>query len=131
MTLTDSFYVLDADDRVTQVSGRLKDSLGSFVGHSFWEAAPRAEPLFGPHFEEARTTGREVEFVAFYAGYVGRRRVVPSGEALTVFVTPIVELDVRTLETLAQSLRQIESELAAPQPARRDPRAPASLQALP
>lgn len=129
--LANSFYVLDADDRITQVSGRVKSTLGPFVGHSFWEASPRAEPLFGPHFEEARSTGREVEFTAFYAGYVARRRVVPSGEALTVFVTPIRELDVRTLETLGESLRQIESELAALAPAQHDPPAPSSLQALP
>ena len=131
MTIADSFYVLDADDRITHVSGAMRGTIGAFLGHSFWESSPQAEPLFGPHFEEARRTGREVEFTEFYAGYVSRRRVVPSGEALTVFVTPIREVDVTTLATLAESLRQIEAEIAARAPERLDRPAPSFLRALP
>jgi len=131
VTIADSFYVLDADDRITQVSGALRDTIGPFLGHSFWEASPQAEPLFGPHFEDARRTGREVEFTEFYAGYVGRRRVVPSGKALTVFVTPIRQVDVTTLATLAESLREVEAEIAARAPERLDRPTPSFLQALP
>ena len=131
MTACDSFYVLDASDRITQVSPGLKAKLGSFLGHSIWEALPQAEPLFSPHFDEARESGREVEYTEFYAGTVARRRVVPSGEALTVFVTPIRELDVRTLGTLAESLRAIEAALAEQASERPDRPALASLRALP
>jgi hypothetical protein len=131
VTTADSFYVLDAADRITHVSGTLRATIGSFLGHSFWEASPQAEPLFGPHFEEARRTGREVEFTEFYAGYVSRRRVVPSGNALTVFVTPIREVDVTTLATLAESLQAVETEIAARAPERPDRRAPSFLRALP
>ena len=131
MTIADSFYVLDADDRITHVSGQQKETLGQLLGHSFWEASPQAEPLFGQHFEEARRTGREVVFTEFYAGYLARRRVVPAGETLTVFVTPIRRLDVRTLATLAESLKSIEAELAGRASELLGSPAPASLQALP
>ncbi|HWQ24199.1 MAG TPA: hypothetical protein VNK94_08855 [Gaiellaceae bacterium] len=124
-------YVLDADDRVVGVRGGLEERLGCFLARSFWEASPAAEELFRPHFEEARRTQREVEFTAYYAGTLARRRVVPSGETLTVYVTPLLELDVRTLTTLAESLQRIEAALAAPAPARPAPPARASLQAPP
>jgi len=126
-----SSYVLDADDRITQVSGPLEATLGHALGHSIWETSPEAERLFKPYFEQARRTGEEVEFTEFYRGFLARRRVVPAGRSLTVYVTPMRELDVTTLGTLAASLGQIEAELAARAPARRDRPAPASLRALP
>jgi hypothetical protein len=124
-------YVLDTDDRIVAVRGGLEERLGCFLTHSFWEVSPGAEELFRPHFEEARRTQREVEFTEYYAGTLARRRVVPSGRTLTVYVTPLLELDVRTLTTLAESLRRIEAALAARAPARPAPPAPASLRALP
>lgn len=131
MTIAESYYVLDSEDRVTQISGALRDSDGWILGHSLWETSPHAQSLFGPRFEEARRTGREIEFTEFYAGKVARRRVVPSGDALTVFVTPIRELDVTTLATLAESLREIENGTAVRAYAQLDPRAGGSLRALP
>lgn len=124
-------YVLDGDDRVVAVRGGLEERLGCFLARSFWEATPEAEELFRPHFEEARRTQREVEFTAYYAGTLARRRVVPSGQSLAVYVTPLLTLDVTTLATLTESLRQIEAALAAPARARPAPPARASLRALP
>lgn len=131
MTRGESVYVLDADDRITQVSGPLHERLGPYVGHSFWEASPHARELFQPYFEQARETGAEVEFTALYSGYFACRRIVPNGRALTVHVTPLDGLDVRTLATLNESLQAIEAELADPASGQRDPRSLGSLQALP
>jgi hypothetical protein len=129
--MSETYYVLDAEDCVVRVVGSLRRTLHPFLGHSIWEATPRSEALFSPHFERARATGEEVEFVAFYSGRLAHRRVVPSGDTLTVFVTVLRELDVRTLGRLAASLRAIEDELADRASARPGPRSPASLQALP
>ena len=131
MTRADDRYIVDSDDRIVTVVGHLEDTLGPFLGHSLWEANPQAERLFAPHFAEARRTGREVEFTSFYAGRLARRRVVPTGQTLTVYATPLEELDIRTLGTLSESLLRVEAELAAQAPAQPDPPARASLQALP
>jgi len=131
VTAFDGYYVIDGEDRIVRVWGGLQQTLGRYCSHSLWECTPHAEPLFGPHFDEARKTGCEVEFTAFYAGRLARRRVVPAGQTLTVHVAPLEELDVRTLGTLAESLRRIEAELAAREPAPLDLRAHGSPQALP
>lgn len=131
MTRTDSRYVVDSDDRVITVVGHFEDTLGPFLGHSLWEASPQAERLFAPHFAEARQTGCDVEFTSFYAGRLARRRVVPTGQTLTVHVIPLEELDVRTLATLSESLLRVEAELAGRASERFGPPARASLQALP
>jgi len=131
MTLGAAYYVLDGDDRIVQVNGEETSRLAAFLGHSLWDVSPGAEKLFGPYFDEARRTGHEVEFTSFYAGRVARRHVVASGGSLTVHVTPLVELDVRTLGTLAGSLRRVEAELAAREHERPDRRAHGSLRALP
>jgi hypothetical protein len=127
----ETYYVLDREDRLRMVVGSLKETLAPFLGHTIWEAAPQAEPLFSPHLQEARSTGREVEFTVFYGGRLTSRRVVPAGDMLTVHVTVLRELDVRTLATLDESLRAIEAELADRASAQPDPRAPGSLRALP
>jgi hypothetical protein len=129
--VSDGYYVLDGDDRITSVVGNLRATLGPFVGHSVWEASPRAEPLFAPHFSRARETGEVVEFVSFYSRRLTNRRIVPTGETLTVHLTVLRELDVRTLETLTESLRAIEDELADRASGPPGRRALASLQALP
>ena len=129
--MSETYYILDAEDRITRVAGATRPSLGPFVGHSIWEASPQAEHLFAPHFEEARATGEEVEFTVFYGGRLARRRVVPAGDTLTVYVTVLRKLDVRTLATLGESLRAIEAELAGPASEPPDPPALASLRALP
>lgn len=131
MTRTDDRYILDSEDRIITVDGHFEDTLGPFLGHSLWEVSPQADRLFAPHFAQARRTGREVEFTSFYAGRLARRRVIPTGQTLTVYVTPLEELDVRTLGTLSESLLRVEAELAGQASAQPDPPAPASLQALP
>ena len=130
MTDTDGYYVLDAEDRVVRAAGHM-EHLGRFLGHPLWEYSPHAEPIFRPHFEEARRTGHEVQFTSYYAGRVAHRRVVPAGQALTVYVTPLQELNVRTLATLTASLNRIEAALETRASAPLDLRAPASPQALP
>jgi len=130
VTRTDDRYVVDHDDRIVTVVGHFEDTLGPFLGHSLWEASPQAERLFAPYFAEARRTGRGVEFTSFYAGRLARRRVVPTGQILTVHVTPLEELDVRTLATLSESVLRVEAELARQASERLDPPARASLQAL-
>ena len=131
MTPTESRYVVDGNDRIVTVVGHFEETLGPFLGHSLWEVSPQAERLFGPHFADARRTGLAVEFTSFYAGRLAIRRVEPTGLTLTVHVTPLQELDVRTLGTLTASLRRIEAALAGPASEQLDPRAPASLRALP
>jgi hypothetical protein len=128
---SDDFYVIDGDDRVIQVSDGLHESMGSSIGNSLWECLPRAEDVFGEAFDDARESGREVELTTFYAGAAIRLRVVPAGETLTVYPLRLTEVNLRTLGTLAESLRRIEEELGAQPPEPRDPPAPASLQALP
>lgn len=129
---TDTAYiVLDSNDRVIQVGADLRDQLAPFLGHVLWEHIPDAKPLYGPSFDEARRSGSEVEFPAFYRGRAQRLRAVPGGDTLAVHVERLSELDVTTLGTLAESLRQIEAELAARAPERLDRPAPSSLRALP
>ncbi len=131
MTRTSSSYAIDADDRITPVTGPLHGWLGVYVGHSFWDVSPHARELFQPYLETARETGAEVEFTALYLGYVAHRRIVPSGRALTVHVTPVGGLDARTLATLSGSLQAIEGALAPRGPGQPDPRAHGFLRALP
>ena len=102
-----------------------------YLGHVVWECMPLAAVLFRPRFEEARREAREVEFNVFYAGVLSSIRVVPAGSDLTVFVTHLESLNVRTLGTLTASLRRIEAALADPAPEQLDPRAAASLRAPP
>ena len=125
------FFVLDADDCIVQVGEESPRRMARFLGHSLWEYLPQAEFLVRPHFDEARHTEREVEATIFYAGGTLDLRIVPSAGNLAVHSTRRTELNVRTLGTLAESLRLIEAELAAPEPVRRDRLVGASLQALP
>lgn len=126
-----SFYVVDAEDRITQVSGDAKTALGPLLGHSLWEASPQARDIFEPHFARARATGSEVEFTTVYGGRLARRTVVPAGESLTVYITPLERVDATTLATLAASLASIQSVLADRGCEQPDRRAPGSLRALP
>ena len=125
------FFVLDADDHIVQVGEGSPRSMARFLGHSLWEYLPQAEVLVRPYFDEARQTGREVETTIFYAGGTLDLRIVPSAANLAVRATRRTELNVRTLGTLAQSLRLIEAELAARESVPHDRPAGASLQVLP
>lgn len=125
------YYVVDANDRLIQVSESLRETMGPFVGNSLWECFPRAHEIFERHFSEARESERELEFKAFYAGAAIHLRLLPSGESLTVYPKRLAEVDVRTLGTLTESLRRIEAVLADQASEQLDPRAHGSLRALP
>jgi hypothetical protein len=124
------YFVLDDDDRVVYVGPRRDYSAKAYFGQTLWSRLPGAEELLGPRFAEARATGRPVEFAVFYAGRALGIRAIPAADGLAVHVEHLTELNVRTLTTLAESLRTIEAELTARAPARPGRPAPESLQAL-
>lgn len=126
-----SYIVLDDDDRVLYVGADLSETAGGWIGHVLWDHLPQATDVYGPCFEEARAKGHAAECTVFYAGRVKRLIAIPAADGLAVHVERLAELDVRTLGTLAASLRRIEAELAAQAPAQLVPPARASLQALP
>jgi hypothetical protein len=127
----DDYIVLDAENRIVRVGPALHAAMSPFLGHVLWERLPGAEPLYSPHFDEARRTGAPVEFTVFYAAELKTIRATPVGEDLAVHVTRIRQLEVTTLGTLAASLRAMSSELAAPASEPPDRPAAASLRALP
>jgi hypothetical protein len=129
--LNDLRFVVDGRDRIVQVGDEHTATMARYLSHPLWVYLPGSEPLLGPIFEEAREAGEVVESTVFYAGGTVDVHVTASGAILAVRLRRRTELNVRTLATLAQSLRTIEEELAAREHERRDRRARASLQALP
>jgi len=130
-TAPDEYVVLDEHDRIVHVSAPLHHHLGHWIGHVLWDHLPGAKQIYGPSFDEARATGHPVESIVFYSGRVKRLTVIPAADDLAVHVERLAELDVTSLGTLTRSLAQIEAALAGRASGRRDPRPPASLQALP
>ena len=126
----DAYYVLDATDRIVHASPGCS-SMRQFLGHVVWECLPLAEIIFRPRFEEARRAGHEVDFRVFYAGELSQVKAVPSGTGLTIFVTHLENLDVRTLATLTASLNRIEAALGTRVSAQLDQPTHGSPQALP
>lgn len=124
-------FVLDAEDRITYANTGEPGPRYPFVGQVIWDRLPGAEPLFRHKLDEVRRSGRVVECTIFYAGRTRHIRAVPAADGIALHVEQLTELNVRTLATLAESLRRIEAELDAREPERHDPPAPASLQALP
>lgn len=129
--MNDLRFVVDGDDRIVQVADEHRATMARYLGHPLWVYLPGAEPPLGPILEEARETQELVESTFFYAGGTVDVRVTPTGATLAVQLRRRTELNVRTLATLAQSLRTIEAELAARERERRDRQAPASPRALP
>jgi hypothetical protein len=129
--LNDLRFVVDGGDRIVTVADEHKATMARYLGHPLWIYLPGSEPLLSPIFEEAREAEAVVESTVFYAGGTVDVRVAPTGTILAVQLRRRTELNVRTLATLAQSLRTIEAELAAREHERRDPQARASPQALP
>jgi hypothetical protein len=127
----DAYIVLDDDDRIVHVSAALHGELGPWIGQVLWDHLPGARAVYGPCFEEARSTGHPIEDVVFYAGRLKRLTAVPGADGLAVHVERVAELDVTSLGTLMRSLAQIEVSLADRAYEPRDRRAPASLRALP
>ena len=128
---TDTYLVLDDRDRIVSVSPQLHHDLVHWLGHVLWDHLPAAKEIYGPCFDEARTSGQPVESVVFYSGRVKRLTAIPGADGLAVHVERLAELDVTSLATLTQSLERVEAALAARAPERRDPQARGSLQALP
>lgn len=126
-----AYVVLDDDDRISYVSASLHESLGRWVGHVIWEHLPRSRKVYGPTFDEARSSGKAVESVVFYSGTVKRLTAIPGPDGLAVHVERLVQLDLTSLATLTRSLAQVESVLARRASAQSDSPALASLQALP
>jgi hypothetical protein len=129
--LNDLRFVVDGDDRIVQVADEHRATMARYLGHPLWIYLPGSESLLTPIFEEARETQEIVESTVFYAGGTVDVRVRPSGTDLAVRLRRRTELNVRTLATLARSLRTIEAELAARERERLDRRALASPRALP
>jgi hypothetical protein len=127
----EAYTVLDDDDRIVHVSAPFHDTRGGGVGHVFWDCLPHAREVYEPHFSEARSTGRAVEAVVFYAGRLKRLLVIPGKDGLAVHVENLVELDVTSLGTLMRSLAQVDAVLADRAFARPDRRSHVSLRALP
>ena len=128
---SDAYIVLDDFDRITYVSSRLHDELARWIGHVLWDHLPRARDVYGPTFDEARSSGRPVSEVVFYSGRVKQLTAIPGPDGLAVHVERLAEIDVTSLATLTQSLERIESALAPRESERSDSPAPASLRALP
>jgi hypothetical protein len=128
---SDAYLVLDPHDRIAHVSAKLHDDLGSWIGHLLWEHLPGAREVYGPIFDEARSTGRPVESVVFYAGRLKRLTAIPAPDGLAVHVERLVELDLTSLATLMRGLASIEAELAGRATGRSGSPAHASLRALP
>ena len=126
-----AYVVLDDDDRIASVSASLHESLGRWVGHVIWEHLPGSREIYGPTFDEARSSGQPVESVVFYSGTVMRLTAIPGPDGLAVHVERLAELDLTSLATLTRTLAQVESALAHRASARSDSPVPASLQALP
>jgi hypothetical protein len=122
-------FAVDQHDRIVKACDE-HDAMTAFLGHSLWEYLPQAEPILGPYFDHARSSGQEVEAAIFYGGALVELRIVPSRLDLAVIVTRRVLLDVSTLGTLAASLVSIEVELGARAPSRPGRPAPASRRAL-
>jgi hypothetical protein len=129
--LNDLDFVVDRHDRIVQVADEHRATMARYLGHPLWVYLPGSEPVLRPIFEDAREAAEVVESTVFYAGGTVDVRVAPTGGSLAVQLKRRTELNVRTLATLAQSLRSIEAELAAREHERRDPPALASPQALP
>ena len=127
----DAYLVLDDEDRITHVSARLHDDFGRWLGHVLWDHLPGARDVYGPTFDEARSSGRPVESVVFYSGRVKRLTVIPGPDGLAVHVERLAQLDVTSLATLTASLARIEAALAGRASAQPDSPARASLRALP
>jgi hypothetical protein len=93
--------VLDEDYRILHVGDPM---VREHAGRNLWEAFPQSRPLFQPYYDQARRTGKPVEFVQFYAGYVARVRAVPVGKELHLFWEHLDRIDTLTLEGLRDSI---------------------------
>lgn len=119
VTVQDSpSIVLDSADRIVEVDAAAAPWLAPLVGEALFTRFRDAKPLFQPYFEQARRTGRVVEFPQFYDGAVTQVTVTPRRSRHLTVTWEIVEvLDTFTLEGLRSSLESILAKLDAAQSA--------------
>jgi len=103
--------VLDDDNRVVEVGDAALPWFADHVGESVFDVFPGSEPLFRPYYDEARRTGRPVEFAQYYGGYVLTLRVEPCAGGLRVTWTTLAMLDTWTLSGLRASLEDALARL--------------------
>jgi hypothetical protein len=100
-----AFVTLDTGDTIVGVGSGAESQFGPLLGSLLWDSFPGSEPLFKPYYDEARRTGKPVEFVQFYNGNVARIRAVPrADDRLELYWERISRLDTLTLAGLAQTL---------------------------
>jgi len=99
------YVVLDAEDRVLDVSPNAPAPFPSLLGRRVHEGfPPETEALYGPYFERARRTGETVEFSQYSDGHVSLLKAVPIRRALVVSWELIGFIDVMTIESLRHSI---------------------------
>lgn len=103
------FVVLDEEYRIVEVGPFAAAGLGPLAGQILWECFPGSERLFRPYYEQARGTGKPVEFVQYYNGHVVELHVEPRGVLLDVYWRGLHVIDALTLDRLERSItRMIE-----------------------
>lgn len=106
------YVVLDAEDRVLEVSPHAPAAFRSLLGKRVHEGFPGTEALFAPYYERARRTGDVVEFAQYSDGHVTLTKVVPAGFGLIVSWELIGFIDVMTIAGLQASLAAALDALA-------------------
>ncbi len=97
--------VLDNEDRIVEVGPAAQSQFGPLLGAVVWDGFPGSEPLFRPYYDTARRTGEPVEFVQFFDGVVAHVRATPSAGRLELGWESLLRIDVTTLDSLRQTLR--------------------------
>lgn len=113
--------VLDEGDRIVGVGSAAEGQFGPLLGAVVWECFPGSEPLFKPYYDDARRTGRPVEFVQFYDGNVARVTAVPTASGhVELGWELLMHLDTTTLESFRTTLQQALEllEAGSPEPSR-------------
>jgi PAS domain-containing protein len=108
--------VLDEQYRIVDVSPAAEPAFGALLGERFWDHFPTARPVFLPYCEEARRTGEQVEVVKFFEGKLKRVRYSPEGSRLVATWEVLASVDVSSLDTLQESLRNVIAALADEEP---------------
>jgi hypothetical protein len=100
-----SFVTLDTGDRIVEVGPHAESQFGPLLGYVVWDCFPGSKSLFKPYYDRARTSGKPVEFVQFYDGYVARVRATPRGRGeLELDWEQLARIDTTTVRSLADSL---------------------------
>jgi hypothetical protein len=106
------WIMLDDEDRIVDASDDVEPIFGPLMGERFWDLFPNARAVFAPYCEEARRTGETVELVTFFEGALKRVRYAPHGAHVTATWEVLASVDVSSVKTLRDSLREIDDALA-------------------